>query len=115
MACQRGLSRGKARQGKVVKGKVVIGIDYDGPNFTGSTLVGGTRHTPGCLDGSSFIASSMPAGWNNRVSSARSYSGCNHYYHYEHINFGGAVLDCGDSCSSMGVMENQTSSERWTP
>lgn len=28
---------------------------------------------------------------------------------------GNSVLDCGGSCSSMGVMDNQTSSERWTP
>ncbi|MBC7227447.1 MAG: hypothetical protein H5T61_09450 [Thermoflexales bacterium] len=96
------------------QGNVVVGIDYEGANFTGSTLVWETDHTPGCSDGTSFVAPSMPAGWNDRVSSARSYSGCNHYYHYEHTNFGGAVLDCGGSCSNMGVMDNQTSSERWT-
>lgn len=95
--------------------RIVIGIDYDGPNFTGSTLVWETDHTPGCSDGTSFIAPSMPTGWNDRVSSARSYSGCNHYYHYEHVNFGGSVLDCGGGCASMGVMDNQTSSEKWTP
>lgn len=96
------------------QGSVVIGIDYANANFGGSSITWTTEHMAGCSDGSSYSASGMPSGWNDVVSSAKSFTGCNHYYHYEHTNFGGAVLDCGGSCATMGTMDNQTSSERWT-
>ncbi len=94
---------------------IVIGIDYWDSNFRGQSLVWETPHTAGCSDGSTYGSPGMPPGWNDEVSSARSYAGCNHYYHYEHTNWTGAVLDCGGSCATMGVMNDQTSSERWTP
>jgi len=94
---------------------IVIGIDYVNSNFQGNTLVWETAYTPGCSDGTTFGAPNMPSGWNDVVSSARSYAGCNHYYHYEHTWWTGAVRDCGGSCATMGVMDNATSSERWTP
>jgi hypothetical protein len=94
---------------------IVIGIDYIYSNFQGNSLVWKTAHTPGCSDGSTFETPNMPSGWNDVVSSARSYAGCNHYYHYEHTYWTGAVRDCGGSCATMGVMDNATSSERWTP
>lgn len=94
---------------------IVIGIDYVYSNFQGNSLVWETDHTPGCSDGTTFVTPNMPSGWNDVVSSARSYAGCNHYYHYEHTYWTGAVHDCGGSCATMGVMDNATSSERWTP
>ncbi len=70
-------------------------------------------------NGDTFFNNTMPSGWNDKVSSARSwpYSHCNHYYHYENTYLNqykqGAVIDCA-FCSSMGVMNDQTSSEKWT-
>lgn len=95
--------------------QIVIGIDYLYSNFQGNSVVWETAHTPGCSDGTTFETPSMPPGWNDQVSSARSYAGCNHYYHYEHTYWMGSVRDCGGSCATMGVMDNATSSERWTP
>ena len=90
----------------------VIGIDYKYSNFGGSSYTW-TVTGVGCTDSLSYGISQMPSGWDNSVSSARSYANCNHYYHWENKDNKGAVLDCGTSCSSMGVMDNQTSSEQW--
>ena len=90
----------------------VIGIDYKNASFGGSSYAWSVTGS-GCTDTLGFRVSSMPSGWDNAVSSARSYSDCNNYYHWENTNYAGAVLDCGPSCASMGVMNDQTSSEEW--
>jgi hypothetical protein len=89
-----------------------ISIDYDSSGFTGSTLTWTVSDTAGCSDGSTYSAASMPTGWNDRVSSAHSYNGCANNVHYQNSNFLGSAISC--TCSSMGTMNNQTSSERWT-
>ncbi len=89
----------------------VIGIDYSGSNFSDSTLVSITSNPNGCSDGSIYVLSSMPSGWANVISSARSYQGCARFYHY--TNYGGSVINCGYSCATMGAMDNQTESEKW--
>jgi len=95
------------------RSSTVIGIDYSGTSFSGSTLTWTTSNPNGCSDGTIYMQPSMPSGWANVVSSARSYQGCARYYHYEDTYYGGSVLDCGYSCSSMGAMDNQTESEKW--
>lgn len=90
----------------------VIGIDYSNANFQGSSLVWYANNTVGCNTGLSYSASTMPSGWNDVVSSAQTYGGCNNNPHYEHNNWTGASVPC--TCSSMGVMDNQTSSEKWS-
>ncbi|NMC18775.1 MAG: hypothetical protein GYA38_10345 [Chloroflexi bacterium] len=50
--------------------QVVIGIDWDSTNFAGSSytwVVSGS----GCSISTQYSVSSMPSGWDNRVSSAR--------------------------------------------
>lgn len=95
----------------------VIGVDYNGIDFTGSTLTWRANNDNGCYAGIGFAASSMPSGWNDVVSSARSYSGCNQYIHYEDTNYGGTSITCnqGENCREMGYMDNKTSSEKWLP
>jgi hypothetical protein len=88
-----------------------ISIDYDSSGYTGSTLTWTVSNTAGC-NGSSYSAASMPSGWNDRVSSSHSYAGCAHNAHYHDTNFLGAGINC--TGSTMGTMNNQTSSERWT-
>jgi hypothetical protein len=56
----------------------------------------------------------MPSGWDNRVSSARGFSNCNYYYHYQNTAYGGTSIACHTECASMGTLDNDTSSERWT-
>lgn len=92
--------------------QVVIGIDWDSTNFAGSSytwVVSGS----GCSSSTQYSVSSMPSGWDNRVSSARGYSGCNYFYHYQNTNFGGSSLVCNTECATMGSLDNATSSEKW--
>lgn len=92
----------------------VIAIEYQHSNFGGATL---TITSSVTCDGysHSFPFSSFPAGWNDIISSARAFSNCNNSYHYEHAGFGGAVINCGSSCSYIGnAMNDRTSSIFWT-
>lgn len=90
----------------------VIAIEYEHINYGGASYTitnGNTCH------GYQHSISSMPSGWNDVISSARAYAGCNHSYHYEHINFVGAIVDCHGTCSWIGdAMNDRTSSIRWT-
>jgi hypothetical protein len=93
--------------------QVVIGIDWDNTNFAGSSytwVVSGS----GCSTSTQYSVSSMPSGWDNRVSSARGYSNCNYFYHYQNTNYAGSSAVCNTECSSMGSLDNATSSEKWT-
>ncbi len=90
----------------------VIGIDYKDANYGGDTLVTEVSDLNGCLN-TDWGTSSLGLWWNNVISSARAYQYCNHSWHYENTDYGGTTLDCGTACSSMGVMDNETSSIIW--
>jgi hypothetical protein len=93
--------------------QVVIGIDWEDSNFGGSSytwVVSGS----GCSSSTQYSVSSMPSGWDNRVSSAKGYSNCNYFYHYQNTSYGGSSVACNTECSSMGSLDNATSSEKWT-
>lgn len=93
----------------------VISIDYEDPKWDANafgptyTWTGGQN---GCNDGSTYAVSSMPSGWDNQVSSARSYTGCAQNRHYENTSYGGASQNC--SCYTMDAMNDKTSSEKWS-
>jgi len=90
----------------------VLAVEYQHGGFGGSSMT----YTSGvsCWDGYSFFTGSMPSGWDNIISSARAYSGCNHSIHFEHPNYGGASTDCYGECSYIGdAMNDRTSSIRW--
>ena len=91
----------------------VIGIDYWDVNFQGSTLTWVADNTVGCNTGLSYSAASMPSGWNDTVSSARTHGGCSANTHYQDSSFGASQHVC--QCATMDVMNDQTSSERWAP
>lgn len=91
----------------------IIGIDWDGSGFSGSSFIWSAPNASGCADGSVFTANSMPSGWNNRVSSAQAFGGCDEYRHYDLTGQSGSSINC--TCSSMGFMDDRTSSERWAP
>lgn len=88
---------------------LVLGIDYEHINYGGNTLT--WTGDALCSPTQSYYTNSMPGGWNDVVSSAKGFASCDTYIHYEHTFFGGATLTC--TCSSMGVMNDATSSEKW--
>jgi hypothetical protein len=92
---------------------IVIGIDWVSSNYTSSSYTWVVSNT-GCTSTTSYSVSSMPSGWDNTVSSAKAYSNCNYFTHYQNTNFGGSNVVCNTECSSMGSMDNSTSSEKWT-
>jgi hypothetical protein len=101
----------QTRTGQIATSSTRISIDYDASGFTGTTLSWTVANSAGC-NGFNYSAASMPSGWNDRVSSSHSYNGCAHNDHYHDTNFLGAGIVC--TCSTMGTMNNQTSSETWT-
>lgn len=107
------LRRARAGGLTALASDTLISIDSDREFFTGSALLWSVPNSVGCTTGLSYSASFMPGGWNDRVSSAQSFAGCNQNPHYQNIFFGGFSYPC--PCGSMGFMNNQTSSERWSP
>ncbi|WP_143177292.1 hypothetical protein [Cystobacter ferrugineus] len=93
----------------------VIAIEYEHRGCRGRTLIITSRTT--CAQGDIGRPSLSPA-WNDVISSARTYEGCRNSYHYEHVNYRGAVVNanCGTSaCCNIGdAMNDRTSSIRWT-
>jgi len=51
---------------------------------------------------------------NDRIESSRSFSGCTRNYHYQNTSYTGALQPCGTTCSTLGSLNNQTTSERWS-
>jgi hypothetical protein len=94
----------------VATASTTISIDYDSSGFSGTSLTWTVSNTAGC-NGFTYSAASMPTGWNDRVSSSHSYGGCADNKHFHDSNFGGSGIIC--TCSTMGTMNDQTSSERW--
>lgn len=96
---------------------VVIGVDYGAIEFnTGHGTHTWTGTQGPCSPTLGYGVSSMPSGWNDAVSSARSYSDCNQYKHFENTWSQGTSITCnqGDTCRLMGYMDNKTSSETWS-
>ncbi|MDO8690869.1 MAG: hypothetical protein Q7R39_12810 [Dehalococcoidia bacterium] len=92
--------------------QTVISIHYRDSNFSGVSFMAVANNTVGCTTGISYALPSMPSGWNDVVSSARTFAGCSFNRHYEHTNYGGAKIDC--QCATMGTMNDKTSSLKWS-
>jgi hypothetical protein len=91
----------------------VLGVEYEHGGFGGATMT--LTGASSCI-GTNWVLpyASFPPGWNDIISSARAFSGCNNSYHYEH-DFTGAVVNCGTECSWIGdAMNDRTSSIMWT-
>lgn len=86
---------------------VLLGIEYTGSGYSGSS-------GSGCGSSTTYGFPSMPSGWNNVISSARSYSGC-WSTHYDGTSYTGTRRTCPGACSSMGTMNNRTSSIVFRP
>jgi hypothetical protein len=102
----------KARKDDLVANSTfVIAIDYEHINYGGSSII--WQHTAQCDPTGGFAAASMPSGWDNRLSSTRGYSGCDKNVLWEHQNWTGSKLTCFPNCSSVGSMNDKTSSREW--
>jgi hypothetical protein len=99
----------KARQDELKAAKVfVAAVDYQHSNFQGATL---TWESSGpCTPDIFFYKDFMPSGWNDIVSSTRGYSDCGRNVLFEHANRTGGTLTCWPNCSSVGWMNDKTSS-----
>lgn len=88
----------------------VLGVEYQNHGYGGeSTTLTGTGD---CYSGDRFDFDSL-GGWDNRISSAKTYSGCTGK-HYQHNNRRGSVHTVYDSSSDFGGMDNRTSSIRFS-
>ena len=91
----------------------VLAVDYKDAGFGGSTYTWTSTVT--CAQGYSFNQATMPSGWNDTIGSVRTYSGCNQDMYYN-ANYGQPVYQVvGGSASSLGALNDQTSSERRHP
>ena len=93
----------------VTAGSVLVGIEYADLNFGGASL---SMYAGGRCDASSdadYRFPSMPAGWNDRVSSFRSYSNCAQQL-FNSTNFGGALTGVITSLSYVGSGANDRAS-----
>ena len=87
----------------------VLSIDWVNNNFGGDSLTWTQSSACG-----SFQASGMPPGWNDIDIVRRHHSGCANTL-YKNAGFGGTTFSIGrnSSASSLGSMNDQTSSEKW--
>jgi hypothetical protein len=97
----------------------VVSIDYVDANFQGPTLTWIANGLFSCSGFPDFTENSMPAGWNDVISSYQDFANCNINVHYENVNLNaphdnGNLVNCGPSCAYVGdAMNDKTSSEQW--
>lgn len=94
---------------------ILIGTDYTEPSYGGSSL-DWTAPTGCFYNGTrpSWGAPSMPAGWDNTVSSTRTYSGCKATILYDGLNYGGISMVTGCKSPTLSFINNRASSREWT-
>lgn len=87
----------------------LLGIEYMDAGYGGATLTLYGTSGSGCYNGVTYGFATMPSGWNDDIGAAKGYSGC-YGSHYQNSYYGGAELTCRPNCSSMGLLNDQTSS-----
>jgi len=111
----QGLER--ARRGPTPLQGTVIGIEYRDTRFGGNSWTVEAGDARGCRDGLSYGYTSLPSNWDDVISSARVFGGCNVAIHFQNRNYNqnsdGSRVDC--TCPTMGIMNDRTSSINWRP
>ncbi|MDX6254745.1 MAG: hypothetical protein QOJ11_1079 [Frankiales bacterium] len=95
----------------------VLSTEYQNSGYGGSTYT--FTWSSDCTS-FNYAWSSMPSGWNNDISSSHAGSNCN-AIHYDNAGAtpntppAGSSIQCPtfSSCSSLGTMNDRTSSMRW--
>jgi hypothetical protein len=99
--------------------QAVLGIFFDKKSYdySGATYTIWFNDANGCSDGSTHSISTMPRvgtfSWDNRLSSAKTFSGCKATYYWG-TNFQGGGFTNREDTSSFGLKDNATSSIRWS-
>jgi len=98
--------------GTLAPTSTVIGIDWWDAFMSGSTLTTSENFDPnGCYNGGVYVVDSIQTGWDNQISSAVGYQGCDYFYHYDLQSQGGVRIQC--VCEEMFAMNDHTSSEKF--
>lgn len=89
---------------------IIIGIEYKDPGYGGASRVYNVNSTP-CSGGGNYSDPDLRGdSFNDSISSARAYSGCQST-HYQYDQYTGSLKAC--TCSSMGYMDDRTTSIYW--
>lgn len=90
----------------------VIGIFYEHNNYGGASYAASVTQN-GCYGYSHGYTSLAPLGWDNRITSFKSYSNCKTAI-FENTNYGGASYGYYVNSSNVGAaMNDRASSIRW--
>ncbi|SDS84672.1 peptidase inhibitor family I36 protein [Microterricola viridarii] len=100
---------GNAARG--VTANVLLGTVYKDANGTGASLA--FYGSSGCAE-VTFGFSTLTAGWDNSISSARGSNGC-WLTLYTATNYGGSKLNCTPYCSSIGGWNDNVKSLVFRP
>jgi hypothetical protein len=88
----------------------LLGVEYQNTGYGGNSLVLYGSSGTGCYAGDWYGFPSMASlGFDNRISSAKMYSNCLGKHH-DGTSYTGSYIYCDSSCSSMGSMNDRTSS-----
>jgi len=94
----------------------VLSIDYVDDNYGGNDLIwtGDSGNCSTSTNNTDYEADTMPSGWNNVVTSYRTYANC-WVRHWETPFQNGAVVGYHGSRTHIGAaMDERTSSEQWS-
>ncbi|HEV7742869.1 MAG TPA: peptidase inhibitor family I36 protein [Pseudolysinimonas sp.] len=99
---------GSTPVGAVAAVQYTIARLYADASYGGDFLFVSAASSTFCADGGVYAASAMPTGWNDRVSSVRSYWGCQTTL-YTNAAFAGTSAVYSSS-AALGTMNDKTSS-----
>lgn len=106
------LSTRDARAGVVALASTVIGIFYENASYGGASYVASVSQN-GCYGYSHGYTNLGAIGWDNRISSFRSYSNCRTAI-FSNTNYGGSSYGYYTNSTYVGsAMNDQASSIRW--
>jgi len=84
---------------------------WDGASYTSTSLIFTSPSSTICTAGSGVDIDSMPAGWNDRVSSFKTHLSCTTRA-YEDTNQGGGFYGYAINAPTLGALNNEVSSFR---
>ena len=88
----------------------LLGVEYQNSSYGGGSLVLYGSSGTGCYSGEWYGFPSMASlGFDNRISSAKMYSNCLGKHH-DGTSYTGSYTYCETNCSSLGSMNDKTSS-----
>jgi hypothetical protein len=91
-----------------------IGKEWSGQGFSGALLIASGLYD--CTDSFGYnihdLGTQKPA-WQNRISSSKGFNGCNRVRHFQYAEYNGDLKVCDPNCSTLGDMNDRTTSLKW--